>query len=70
MSSCSNDSSKANLHMDNKVTFIVNTKATQEKATSKFSPHVFKSPTLKGLMTVNFVQHAKKSAHKFYCIKK
>ena len=47
MSSCSNDSSKANLHMDNKVTFIVDTKETQEKATSKFSPHVFKSPTLK-----------------------
>ena len=48
MSSCSNDSSEANLHMDNKVTFIVDTKKTQEKATSKFPPHVFKSPTFKG----------------------
>ena len=48
MSSCSNDSSKANLHVDNKVTFIVDTKETQEKATSKFYPYVFKSPTFKG----------------------
>ena len=48
MSSCSNDSSEANLHMDNKVTFIVDTKKNPRKSDFQVSPHVFKSPTFKG----------------------
>ena len=40
--------SKANLHAGNEVTFIVDKKKNQEKAITKFSPHVFESPTFKG----------------------
>jgi len=31
-----------------RVTFIVDKKKNEEKAITKFSPHVFESPTLKG----------------------
>ena len=43
----------ANLHTKNEVKFIVDKKKNEEKAITKFSPHVFKSPTFKGLMTVS-----------------
>ena len=39
--------SKANLHMKNEVTFIVDKKKTKGKAITKFSPHVFERPTFK-----------------------
>ena len=42
------DASKANLHTESEVTFIVEKKKTQEKAITKFSPHVFESPKFKG----------------------
>ena len=48
LSICWNDASKANLHTENEVTFIVDKKKTQGKAITKFSPHVFKRPTFKG----------------------
>ena len=48
MSSCWNDASKANLHTESEVTFIVDKKKAQEQAITKFSPHVFESPTFKG----------------------
>ena len=48
MWNCWNDASKANLHTESEVTFIVDKKKTQEKAITKFSPHVFASPTFKG----------------------
>ena len=38
-----------NLHTENEVTYIVDMKKeNQEKAITKFSPHVFKSPTFNG----------------------
>ena len=39
---------KANLHTENEVMFIVDKKKKQEKAITKFSSHVFESPTFKG----------------------
>ena len=49
MSSFRNEASKANLHTENEVTYIVDMrKENQEKAITKFSPHVFKSPTFNG----------------------
>ena len=48
MSSCWNDASKANLHKENEVTFIVGQEKKEEKAITKFSPHVFESATFKG----------------------
>ena len=38
----------ANLHTENEVMFIVDKKKNQEKAITKFSSHVFESPTFKG----------------------
>ena len=43
-----NNASKANLHTETEVTFIVDKKKTQGKAITKFSPNVFKRPTFKG----------------------
>ena len=47
------DASKANLHTENEVTYIVDKKKEQEKkktekAIAKFSPHVFESQTFNG----------------------
>ena len=38
---------KANLHTENEVTFIVDKKKTHGNAITKFSPHVLKRPTFK-----------------------
>ena len=38
----------ANLHTENEVMFFVDKKKNQEKAITKFSSHVFESPTFKG----------------------
>ena len=43
-----NDTSKANLHTENEVTFIIDKKKTQEKAITKFSSQVFESPKFEG----------------------
>ena len=43
--------SKVNLHTENEVTFIVDKKKNQERAITKFSPHVSEVQHLKGLMT-------------------
>ena len=48
MSICCDEASKANLHTESEVMFIVDKKKTQEKAITKFSSHVFESPTFKG----------------------
>ena len=50
------DASKANLHTQNEVTYIVDKKkkttTKTEKAIAKFSPHVSKVKHLTGLLTV------------------
>ena len=49
LSICWNDAPNVNLHTENKVTFIVDQgKKKARKATTKFSPYVFKIPTSRG----------------------
>ena len=53
MSSCWNDASKANLHTENEVTFIVDKKKNKKKRLVSFLHMFSKVQYLKGLMTVS-----------------
>ena len=53
MSSCWNDASKANLHTESEVMFIVDKKKTKKKRLLSFLHMFSKVQYLKGLMTVS-----------------